>query len=282
MESRFARVLKTILWYVACTCVAIFTLVPFLWAAASSFKPLSKVFADLVPFSFKTFIPMPPTAEAYIALFTETGFPRALVNTTYVAISVVVVGILLNSMAGFAFAKLSFPGKNVLFTLTIVSFMIPFEAISIPLYSIVSRFGWLNSLRALIVPGVANGLTIFLFRQFFAGIPTELVEAATIDGASKLRIYSTIFLPLSKPAVVSASLLLFVGQWESFLWPLLVANAPEIRLIQVALSYINTQYATYWNQIFAGSVIAGLIPLVLILPLQRYYVKGISSTGIKG
>ncbi|HHV92959.1 MAG TPA: carbohydrate ABC transporter permease [Firmicutes bacterium] len=282
MQKQVRTILQRVAWHFACICMAVFTLVPFLWAASSSFKPLSRVFADLVPFSFKTFIPMPPTLEAYVALFTETGYPRGLLNTAYVAVTVVVFGVLLNSMAGFAFAKLDFPGKRLLFTLTIVSFMIPFEAISIPLYSIINRFGWLNSFKAVIVPGIANGLTIFLFRQFFAGIPTELIEAATIDGASKLRIYSTIFLPLSKPAIVSASLLLFVGQWEAFLWPLLVANAPETRLIQVALSYINTQYATYWNQIFAGAVIAGIIPLIIILPLQRYYVKGISSTGIKG
>lgn len=282
MPGRLLELCQLILWYLVCSCVAIFTLTPFLWAVSSSFKPLSAIFADVAPFSFRTFIPYPVTIEAYVSLFTETGFPKALLNTIYVAIGVVVLGILINSMCGFAFAKLEFPGKNFLFVLVVVSFMIPFEAIAIPLYSIVHDLGWLNTFKALIVPGIANGLTVFLFRQFFSGIPTELVEAATMDGASRLRIYATIFLPLSKPAIVSGSLLLFVSQWEAFLWPILSANRPDIRLIQVALSYINTQYTTYWNQIFAGAVIAGIIPLILILPLQRYYVSGISSTGIKG
>ena len=271
-----------VLWHLACMLGCIITVTPFLWAVVSSFKPLSKIFADVVPFSWKAFVPSPFTVEAYVELFTNTGFLKAMANTFYVSFMVVVFGILLNALAGFAFAKLDFPGKNTLFVMVMFSFMIPFEAIAIPLYGVVRDLGWLNTYRALIIPGIANGLTVFMFRQFFAGIPSELMEAAVVDGASMLRIFATIFLPLSKPALVGAGLLLFVSQWEAFLWPLIAANTEQVRVIQVAIAYINTQFSTFWNQIFAGSVIAGLVPLLLIFPLQKYYVKGLSGTGIKG
>lgn len=282
MKTNAAALLKSGLWYVACLAFALFTVTPFLWAVASSLKPLNAIFADVVPFTWRTFIPSPLTFEAYTALLTGTNFPRAIGNTVFVAAAVVVCGLFISSLAGFTFAKLNFPGKNFLFILVMVSFMIPFEAIAIPLYNVVNTFGWLNSYYALIIPAIANGLTVFLFRQFFAAIPTELVEAAVVDGASMFRIYSTIFLPLSRPALLGGGLLLFVSQWESFLWPIIAASDPDLRVIQVALAYLNTQYTTLWNQLFAGTAIAAAIPLVLILPLQRYYVRSVSNTGIKG
>ena len=169
----------------------IFIVVPFLWAAASSFKPNDRVMADVAPFSLKTFIPVPFTFEALKYLF-KGGFHESIMLTVFVGITTVIFGVLLNSMAGFSFAKFDFPGKKFLFGLVLISFLVPFEAIAVPLYITIQKLGWGDTLLALIAPAIAHGLCIFLFRQFFLGIPSDLVDAALIDGAGWFKIFSKI------------------------------------------------------------------------------------------
>lgn len=214
-------------------------------------------------------------------LFTERGFGQIFLNTFFVGAANVIGGLLLGSMAAFAFVYFEFRGKTLLFLLVLLTFMIPFEVISIPLYSLVNSLGWVDTYAGIIIPGIANGLVIFLFRQFFLELPTSLVESARMDGASWLRVYTRIVMPLCKPVTVSASLLIFIQQWESFLWPLIVTRSKEYKVIQVALSDFVTEYATYWNEMFAAVILSILIPVVLLLPLQRYYVQGIANTGSK-
>jgi len=281
MRNRIIHILLRISFYFILCVFTTFTLLPLVWAISSSFKPLESVMADVANFSLKTLLPLPFSMEGYQGLF-EAGFGRSILNTFIVGISVVILGILLNSLAAFSFAKIDFPFKNILFILVLISFMVPFEAIAIPLYLIVKNLGFLNTIYALILPGIANGLTIFLFRQFFSGIPTELLEAALVDGAGLFRVYWEIVIPLSKPALISAGLLLFISQWEAFMWPLISIQDKNLRVIQVAIAYLSVEHITLWNQIFAGVVIAGIIPLVLIFPFQRYYISAITSTGIKG
>lgn len=254
---------------------------PLLWGLASSLRPLDEVFRYTMPFSPQALFPTTPTLEAYRVIFFEKGFGRALLNTAIVATATVVGGLLVAALAGFAFARLEFPGKRFLFVLTVVTFMVPFEAIAIPLYDLVQGLGWVDTYQALIVPGVANGIAIFLFRQFFAEIPGELVDAARLDGASWLGILFQIFLPLSKPVAIGASLLLFLFQWESFLWPLISVRSEQYKVVQVSLSDFQTQYTTLWNELFAASIVAAAIPLLLLLPLQRYYVQSVVGTGLK-
>ena len=130
---------------------------------------------------------------------------------------------------------------------------------------------------------VASGLSIFLFRQFFLGLPKDLVEAARIDGAGWFRIYSRLFMPLSKPAVITAGMLLFISQWQAIVWPLLAVQSKRLRLVQVAIAFMSRdEYTVFWNQLSAASVLTALIPLLLMIPFQKYYVRGISSTGLKG
>ena len=162
-------------------------------------------------------------------------------------------GLVVNSLAGFAFAVLRFPGRNALFGITVLTFLVPFEAISIPLYTVVRSLGWLDTYMALIVPGVANGIVIFLFRQFFSQVPRELVDAARIDGASWLTIFVRIYLPLSKPVIISAALLIFLFQWEAFLWPLISTRSEGLKVIQVALAGFEERYQTLWNELFAAA-----------------------------
>ena len=261
--------------------VCVLFLGPLLWGLASSLRPLDEIFRYTMPFSPQALYPTTPTLEAYQTIFFDKGFGRALLNTAFVAVATVVGGLLVAALAGFAFARLEFPGKGVLFVLTVVTFMVPFEAIAIPLYDLVQGLGWIDTYWALIVPGVANGIAIFLFRQFFLEIPSDLVDAARLDGASWLGILFQIFLPLSKPVMIGASLLLVLFQWESFLWPLLTVRSDERRVVQVALGDFQTQYQTLWNELFAASLVAAVIPLLLLLPLQRYYVQSVVGTGLK-
>ena len=176
---------------------------------------------------------------------------KPLVNTVVVCAVTVVLGLALNALAGFAFAKFRFMGKHVLFLMVILTMMIPFEAIAIPLYSLCHQLNMLNTKSALILPAVANGTYIFLFKNAFEEIPDSLAESARIDGASWLAVFTKIYIPLTKPIMVSAGLLIFFYQWQSFVWPLIAANAPEVRVVQVALSVFQQENGTLWGEIFA-------------------------------
>lgn len=256
-------------------------LLPLWWALASSLRPLNDIFRYVSPFSWRALVPDKLTFDAYRHIFFEKGYGSAVFNSLFVAIATVLAGLAVNSLAGFAFAILRFPGRNALFAVTVLTFLVPFEAISIPLYTVVRSLGWLDTYLALIVPGVANGIVIFLFRQFFAQVPRELVDAAKIDGAGWLTIFFRIYLPLSKPVIVSAGLLIFLFQWESFLWPLIATRSEGLKVIQVALAGFEQRYQTLWNELFAAASLAALIPLLILLPLQRFYVQGVTAGGFK-
>lgn len=276
---RWAGRLAAALAYVA---VAVFFVVPLWWAVVGSLTPLNDVFRHLAPFDLRALWPTHLTLDAYVALFRERDFGRVLFNTAFVALATVAGGLAVNGMAGFAFAVMEFRGKRVLFAAALISAMVPAEALAIPLYRVVGSLGMLDSYGALIFPAVSNGMAIFLFRQFFAEVPSEIAEAAKLDGASWLTILLRVYLPLSLPVTIAASLLLFVFQWESFLWPLIAVHSKSTTVIQIALANLQQQHNTLWTQIFAASSLAAIVPLLLLLPLQRYYVQGIVSSGVKG
>ncbi|CAG7647177.1 carbohydrate ABC transporter permease [Paenibacillus allorhizosphaerae] len=261
--------------------LALIVLLPLAFALVSSLRPLDEIFRYMSPVSWRTFIPTHITFDAYVSLFTERGFGRIFFNTFYVSAVNVVVGLIVASMAAFGFVYFSFRGQSFLFLLVLLTFMIPFEVIAIPLYSLVDKLGWIDTYSGIIIPGIANGLVIFLYRQFFLDLPKALIESARIDGASWFKIYAGIIMPLCKPVTVSAGLLIFIHQWESFMWPLIATRSKDYKVIQVALSDFVTEFATYWNEMFAGAVIAVIIPVIVLLPLQRYFVNGIANTGSK-
>ncbi|CAG7616476.1 L-arabinose transport system permease protein AraQ [Paenibacillus solanacearum] len=261
--------------------LALVVLLPLAFALVSSLRPLDEIFRYMSPVSWRTFIPTHITFDAYVSLFTERGFGRIFFNTFYVSAVNVLVGLIVASMAAFGFVYFSFRGQSFLFLLVLLTFMIPFEVIAIPLYSLVDKLGWIDTYSGIIIPGIANGLVIFLYRQFFLDLPKALIESARIDGASWFKIYAGIIMPLCKPVSVSAGLLIFIHQWESFMWPLIATRSKDYKVIQVALSDFITEFATYWNEMFAGAVIAVIIPVIVLLPLQRYFVNGIANTGSK-
>jgi len=262
--------------------VAAFFVVPLWWAVVGSLTPLHDVFRHLTPFDLRALWPTHPTLTAYVALFRDHAFGRVLFNTAFVALATVAVGLVVNGLAGFAFAVMAFRGKRILFAAVLISAMVPAEALAIPLYRVVGALGMLDSYGALIAPAVSNGIAIFLFRQFFAEIPPEIKEAARIDGAGWPTIFLRLYVPLSLPVTIAAGLLLFVFQWESFLWPLIAVHSQDVMVLQIALANLQQQHSTQWTQIFAASSLAALVPLLLLLPLQRYYVQGIVGSGVKG
>lgn len=266
-------------WYVAVTVGLVITILPFIWAAAGSFKSTEDIFREITPFSLQSFLPG-NDISAYVEIF-QRGFGRAIANTLFVSGVSVILGLLVNSMAGFALARFRFKGDSLILALVLITFAVPADALALPLFSLVRQLGWFDSFTALIVPGISNGLIIFLYRQFFLGVPKELIEAARVDGLSWWGIYWSICMPMAKPITIGAGLLLFVFQWESFLWPLIAAPSPEFHLVQVALSRLSTEHAIVWNWQFAASTIAGLLPLIFIFAFQRQFVSALTGVDLK-
>lgn len=262
------------------TVVTVIAVLPLMWAFAASFTPNSKVFEYAYPFTWRALLPVDFTIEAYEQLFAR-GFGRSILNTLFLGATGVIVGGTFSAMAGFAFARFDFYGKNVLFVVVVLlTFVVPIDLIAIPRFILVNELGWNNTWPGLIIPNLASSMAIFLFRQFFSEIPQELIDATRVDGASWFRVFFGIVIPISKPVLISAGLLLFLVQWDAFFWPLLVAPAAELRVVQVDISFAVEQYQTLWNQLMAGSILAALIPIILVIPFQRYYVRAILGTGL--
>ena len=230
--------------------LAFIAIFPLLWAIASSLRPDTEIYQYALPFQWHTFVPVEFTVEAYKSLFTEFQFQRPIINTLIVSSLTVLLSCFTNSIAAFGFSFFEFKWKKLIYGLAIVSFLVPFESIAIPLYLVVNKLGWVDSFAGLIVPSIADGLVLFLFVQFFTNIPRDLFEAARMDGASWMQIYWRILLPISKPVLITAGLMTFINQWNSFLWPLLVAHGRDIRLIQVALSDFTAEHVTVWRPLF--------------------------------
>jgi multiple sugar transport system permease protein/putative chitobiose transport system permease protein len=212
----------------------------------------------------------------------DSGFLRNLLNSIVVALATVVVGLVVCSMAAFALAAIDFPGRALVFGVVIVSFLIPFEAIAIPLSQAFRSWGLADSYPGLILPGVGNGLAIFTLRQFFLGVPRELREAAEMDGAGWWRIYWQIYLPLSRSALVGAGLILFLFQWQSFLWPVLVVDSDTMDLAPVTLAKNFGAFTSDYGRVFAEAVAISIIPAVLLLVFQRFFVASLKTSGSKG
>ncbi len=279
--KEFSIVTKILLYLVLCV-IAIAALFPLLWAISASLRTDTELYKYTTPLSINTFIPVKFTLESYITIFKDFNFLKPILNTIWLIAIIVPASCIVNSIAAFSFATFNFKFKSAIFSLFIVSFMVPFESIAIPLYNVVNKFGWVDTRLAMIVPGIASGLVLFLFTQFFKDIPPSLIEAARIDGASWLTVYGKIIMPSSIPVTITAGLMIFMDQWNAYLWPLLVARDKEIRTIQIALSSFKLERGTLWSCLYAGSIISALIPIALFLPFQKYFVQGVLSSGVKG
>jgi ABC-type glycerol-3-phosphate transport system permease component len=275
-------ILNTTFIYTVLLVLTLITIFPLLWGVASSLRPDEELFQYIIPFSSKTLIPQELTFDAYKILFGQFDFLRPIRITLLVTILTIFFGCIVNGVAAFAFATFKFKFKNIIYTIVLLSFMIPFESIAMPLYNVVNQFRWVDTIYGLVVPSVADGLVLFLFTQFFRDIPVSLIEAARVDGASWATVFIRIILPSSVPVFVTAGLMIFMNQWNSYLWPLLIARTKRFQMIQIALSTFRGEHFTLWACVYAGSIISALIPLFLFLPFQKYFVQGIISSGVKG
>ena len=281
MNKKAAKILYNAIYIFVIVVIITLTLLPIFFALGSSLRSDEEIFHYATPFTINTLIPVKAMLDNYKALFTEYAFWRPVLNSIFVAISTVVLGFLVNALAGFAFAKFKFPGRRILFVIYLFSFMIPFEMIAVPLYKTAEGLNLIDTYAALVLPMVANGMIVFLYRQFFMDIPDSLIEAATIDGAGFFRIFFQIIVPVSKPVIISASLMLFIKQWDAFLWPMIATTKNSMQVIQVAISNFTLEFTVLWGVIFAATMIAIIIPVLTLIPLQKYYIKGAVTSGLK-
>jgi multiple sugar transport system permease protein len=265
-------------WLYAVLGVGLFlVVVPFVWMLVSSFKPEAEI--RRVP---STWIPESTTLENYEILFTELDFPTFFLNSAIVALAVTVGNMVFCSMLGYALAKLEFPGKRAVFAVVLGTLMIPGVVTFIPLFVLTTKMGLSNTLTGMILPFLAAPFGVFLMRQFISALPDELIQAARIDGAGELRIFASVILPLCGPALATLGILTFLGSWNNFLWPLVVAQTEEKYTLPVALAlYAIGQNATEYGLLLAGSVAVVVPVLVIFLFLQRHIMQGIAMTGIK-
>jgi multiple sugar transport system permease protein len=265
-------------------------LVPFIWMMFGSVRRESEIFQYLYPFGWHTFFPIEWTLEHYrdILGLSDAGrrsglnFGRNLANTLFVSTAVVISSLVFNTMGAYFFARLKFPKKNWLLAFVLITLFVPFEVTMVPLYIVVRNLNLQNSYWAMIVPWFASPFVIFALIQYFRDIPYDLDEAALLDGASYLHILRTIIVPLAIPGLVTVSLLEFQFIWNLFYWPLIAVQSNDLQVLQVAISAQTTQQQTYWGRTFAGSALASVPVILIFLALQRYYVRGVAATGIKG
>jgi multiple sugar transport system permease protein len=273
-----AKLAQTIILHVILALGAFAMAFPFVWMILTSFKDISQTF--LIP---PKWIPDPWVWENYPNSLQALPFGRAYFNSFYISIIVVGVSLITASMAAYAFAKISFPGREPLFLLFLATMMVPGQVTIIPLFLIMKALGWVDTHYAIIVPGALfNAFAVFLLRQFIRGIPKEMEEAATIDGCSRWRIYWQIILPLLVPAMAALGIFLFLGSWNNFFGPLIFLNTPDLFTVPLMLNQFRGQYTVDWTLLMAGSAIAVIPVLVVYIILQRRIIEGITLTGLTG
>jgi multiple sugar transport system permease protein len=275
--SRRWLITRKTLAYLALSLLALLALVPFLWMLSTSLKSLDEVF--LYP---PKWIPSKLHFSNYSSLWRDFPMSTWILNSLKVTTSVTIGVLVTSSLAAYAFARMEFPGRNVLFYMYLGAMMVPGWVMLVPNFVLMRHLGWIDTHWALIIPAIGQPFGTFLLRQFFLTIPKDLEEAARIDGMGHFQIYRRIILPLSLPALATLAVFQFMGIWNEFLWPLIVLNSPDKFTIPLGLGYLNTQHSTDWTRLMAGSVIL-LVPIVILFIIsQRYYVRGIALTGLKG
>ena len=251
-------------------------IIPYYWMFITSIKPL----AEIHTFPPRFYV-QHPTVAPYGDLFKLLPMARAFFNSIFVALTVTVSNVFFCSLAGYAFAKLRFPGRDAIFFLFVASMMIPWQVNIIPCFVIIRHLGWLNSYQALIVPNLARAFGIFLCRQYVLSIPKDFMEAARIDGCSEFGIYWRVILPLMTPALAALAIFIFLDQWNSFVWPLVIIHSGHMRTIPLIMTVLTGQFAANFAMVMAGSVVATLPIIVMFLAFQRQFIKGVMLTGIR-
>ena len=264
--------------YILLSIGAICMIVPFIWMFLTSVKPGS----ELLQFAF---LPENPTLDNYREVLTTSGFSRWYFNSLLIATVSTLFVAFFDSLVGYTLNKFSFPGKNIIFVGILATLMVPTEMLIIPWYTMSVDWGWhIGNMQywGIVFPGIITAVGIFLMRQFFDGVPNELLDAARIDGLNEFRIFWRVALPLVKPAVAALCIFNFIGNWNAYIWPLIIASNRAYYTLPVGLSFFSNESTTEWEKIMTGASLATVPLLLIFIIFQRHIIKGIALTGIKG
>ncbi len=276
MMNFWRRLRSALIVYPLLLVVIFIALLPFYWMIASSFKTPENIFS--YPLQW---IPNPVNWLSYPTAWASQDFTRYFINSTFVAVAITVGNLLFASLAGYSLAKFRYKGRNFLFLLILSTMMLPLEVTMVPLFLLIKQLDWQNSYQGLIVPFLVEGFGVFLMRQYLLGIPKDLIEAARIDGASELRIYAQIVMPLCKPALAALGVFTFREAWDMYIWPLIIISKDSLRPLPLGISLFMGENGTNWDQLMAVAAIGTLPMILLFFFLQRSFIQGIAITGLK-
>ena len=280
MQKRMS-VPKKIINYIVLIIIALVFMFPLIWMVVSSFKNDVQIFTDIS--SMKAFVPtfMDDVFINYKQVVQKLPLLQAMLHSFGYISVIILISLIVNSMAGYAFARLKFPKKNLIFSIILAVMIIPAQTVMLPQFSIIYKMGFTNSYMGLILPAIASPMYIFLFRQQFLGIPESIEEAAKLDGASQVRIFFQLIVPLAKPIYATVIILQFIALWNDFVWPVMVISDTSKQTVQMALSSLFNIKPVNYGNVMAGLTIVTIPVLILFLALQKYYVAGVASTGAK-
>ncbi len=268
--------LATVLVHLTLVAAALVTLVPLLWMASASLMPSGE--ASTVP---PRFLPSAPTLAHYRELFERLNLARAFLNSLAIATAVTVVSVTVNALAGYAFARFEFVGRDRTFRLLLAALVVPGQLGMLPLFLMLRELGLVNTYLGVLIPGLASIFGIFLVRQYALSIPQSLLDAARVDGAGELRLFWSVVVPLCKPVLVTLAIFTFMGTWNDFLWPLIVLSDADLQTLPVALANLLGEHVQDTELMMAGAVLTVLPVIVVFLMLQRYYIEGIVTGSVK-
>lgn len=277
-QSRWKRVFGNWFAFAALVVFAILWLIPLAWAVDTALKPESET--TLIPITW-----IPPsgfTLESFQQVLAAGNITRWFFNSIVTSTAVTALVVLITSLAAFAFSRIPFRGSRLLFWIIIAGIMIPGPVLIVPLFTVMESFGFVDTYWGLILPQIASVGAVFIFKRFFDGLPHELEEAAIVDGASRLRVYWQIWLPLSRPVIAAISIFTFVTSWNNFLWPFIVVTNEEMMTIPVGLATVQSTFGVRYADIMASAILGGLPLLIVFLFFQRQIVQGMASAGLKG
>ena len=268
--------------YIVLILLAVFFMFPVIWMVVSSFKNDPQILSDIS--SIKAFI-LPAFSDNYFHNYydclKQLPILKSMMNSFFYIGVIIIFSLIVNSLAGYGFARLDFPGKKIIFTILLSLMIIPAQTVMLPLFSIVFKLGWINSYLGLIIPVIANPFYIFLFRQTFLGLPKEIEEAAKLDGANQYTIFVKLIMPLAKPIYATVAIMIFVATWNDFIWPVMVISDPSKQTIQMALSSLFSIQPVNYGRVMSGLTFVTIPVLIIFLTMQKYYVQGIVGSGSK-
>jgi ABC-type glycerol-3-phosphate transport system permease component len=278
---RLRRYLGRVVTAILLALLTLVFLIPLLWMLGSSFRTQDEIFQYVYPLTIRTFVPVNFTLDNYQQIFVGRGFSQYLWNSFITSAIMTVISWYLNSAASFGLSRLAFRGRNVLYLFIITTMLIPLDATVVPTYIVASGVHLQNTLAALVIPWLAEPFAIFLLKQVIDEIPRELDDAAYIDGASIGQVYWHVALPNIRAAQITVAILKFLWAWSAFFWPLVIIDSTSKMVLPVAIATLFTASQTFWGQIFAGSTVAVVPVAIVFILLQRYYVRGMTLSGMK-